>query len=262
MNTRKRSITCHQHSESKATKSALSVTNKSGGSALSLGVLSGKAPIKANTTAGTATNLSADKLDGLDSTEFLGKSEKAADAAHADSADHATTAQSATNADSAGDANTLDGKDSTDFVSGAGSLATVDKGFSDPDGSGDGKGSSSVLTVPGAQIQAACVAQSGGTQLFLNPTSDVSWVSLWRDDGSADPIAKRLYSNPSDPMADADSSPVSAADHVIWHGSSAAGTFTAVLFTRYEKGNHCHLSGYVLSAQKEPPPGWNRPGKG
>ena len=35
-------------------------------------MLSGKAPIKVNATAGTATNLSADKLDGKDSTEFLG----------------------------------------------------------------------------------------------------------------------------------------------------------------------------------------------
>jgi len=87
---------------SKATQAALSVTNKSGGPALSLGVLSGKAPIKVNATAGTATNLSADKLDGKDSTEFLGKTEKAADSAHADSADHATTADSATSANSAG----------------------------------------------------------------------------------------------------------------------------------------------------------------
>ncbi len=64
---------------SKATKSALSVTNKSGGPALSLGVLSGKAPIRVSATAGTATNLSADKLDGKDSSEFLGRTEKAAD---------------------------------------------------------------------------------------------------------------------------------------------------------------------------------------
>jgi hypothetical protein len=55
---------------SEATQSALSVTNKSGGPALGIVVLSGKAPIKVNATAGTATNLSADKLDGKNSTEF------------------------------------------------------------------------------------------------------------------------------------------------------------------------------------------------
>ncbi len=262
-----------------ATKSALSVTNKSGGPALSLGVLSGKAPIEVSATAGTATNLSADKLDGKDSTDFLGKSEKAADAAHADSADtaadantldgkdsaaflpadgkaqdashadsadHATTAESATNATSAGDANTLDGKNSTDFVSGTGTMTTVDEVFY-PVKSEDGKGYSRVLTVPGAKIQAACVAQSGGAQLFVNRTSEVNSVFLWRDDGGADPIAKALYSSPSDPTTDTDSSPLSTADRVIWQGSSSAGTFTAVLFTQYEGGNTCHWSGYVLS---------------
>jgi hypothetical protein len=243
---------------SEVTQPALSVTNKGGGPALSLGTLSGKAPIEVNAAAGTATNLSADKLDGKDSTEFLGKNEKAADASHADSAEHATTAESATNASSAGNADTLDGKNSTDFVSGTGSMTIVDERFSDPDGSGSGRGYSRVLSVPGAQIQAAC-AEGGGTQVTVNRTSDVNAVVLWRDDGGADPIAKTLYSGPSDPTTDTDSSPLSTADRVIWQGSSSAGTFTAVLFARYEKGARCAFSGYVSSAPKAAAsgPGWD-----
>lgn len=53
-----------------ATKSALVVQNTGGGSALELQVNGGAAPLKANAEAGTATNLSADELDGKDSTQF------------------------------------------------------------------------------------------------------------------------------------------------------------------------------------------------
>ncbi len=53
-----------------ATGSAFVVKNPSGGSALDLQVNAGQAPLVANTEAGTATNLSADKLDGLDSSDF------------------------------------------------------------------------------------------------------------------------------------------------------------------------------------------------
>src|SRR5829696_975241 len=49
-----------------------------------------------------------DKLDGQDSTAFLGTNQKAADAAHADQA---------TSASSAADADTLDGTDSSEFLS-------------------------------------------------------------------------------------------------------------------------------------------------
>ena len=200
-----------------------------------------------------------DKLDGKDSTYFYAAGSKVSDAAHADSADHATSADSATNADSAGDANTLDGKNSTDFVSGTGSMTIVDEQFSDPDGYGDGKGFSRVISVPGAQIQATCVDQVGGTQVSVTRTNGV--VNLWRDDGGADPLATKLYSSPSDPTTDTDSLPLSMADRVIWQGSSSAGTFTAVLFTEYERGGGpCDLSGYVVSAQKAaaaPGPGWD-----
>jgi hypothetical protein len=55
---------------SDALKSALVVNNKSGGPALSLGVAQDQAPLKVNAAAGTATNLSADELDGEDSAAY------------------------------------------------------------------------------------------------------------------------------------------------------------------------------------------------
>ena len=53
----------------------LSIANDGSGSALRLQVKPGKAPVSVNPEAGTATGLSADKLDGKDSAAFLGKSE-------------------------------------------------------------------------------------------------------------------------------------------------------------------------------------------
>ena len=55
----------------------LSITNDGSGSALRLQVKPGKAPLSVNPEAGTATGLSADKLDGKDSAAFLGKGDKA-----------------------------------------------------------------------------------------------------------------------------------------------------------------------------------------
>lgn len=54
----------------------LSISNNGGG-ALRLEVKPGKAPVSVNPEAGTATGLSADKLDGKDSGAFLGKGDKA-----------------------------------------------------------------------------------------------------------------------------------------------------------------------------------------
>lgn len=74
------------------------LVKKGVGPALGLKVGVGQAPLTVNPEAGTATNLSADELDGKDAGAFLGASEKAASAASAD------------------DANTLDGVDSTAFA--------------------------------------------------------------------------------------------------------------------------------------------------
>ncbi len=53
-----------------ATGSSLVVKNPSGGSALGLQVNADQAPLTVNPEAGTATNLSADELDGKDSSAF------------------------------------------------------------------------------------------------------------------------------------------------------------------------------------------------
>ena len=71
------------------------LVNKGVGPALGLKVGVDQAPLTVNPEAGTATNLSADELDGKDSGAFLGRTEKAA---------------------SAEDANTLDGVDSAAFA--------------------------------------------------------------------------------------------------------------------------------------------------
>lgn len=74
------------------------LVNRGVGPALGLKVGADQAPLSVNPEAGTATNLSADELDGKDASAFLGRSEKAASAASAD------------------DASTLDGVDSTAFA--------------------------------------------------------------------------------------------------------------------------------------------------
>ena len=70
-----------------ASGEALVVKNPSGGPALGLQVGAGQAPLTVNAEAGTSTNLSADELDGMDSSAFLGKTEKAADADRLDGMD-------------------------------------------------------------------------------------------------------------------------------------------------------------------------------
>jgi hypothetical protein len=93
---------------------ALTLVNQStdaAATALNLNVASGKAPLRVNAAAGTATNLSADKLDGKDASDFYAQGSKVVDSANADRADTATSAGSAANAD------TLDGTDSSEFLS-------------------------------------------------------------------------------------------------------------------------------------------------
>ena len=99
----------------------LGIENKSQGSkgapapALSLKVAPNNPPLTANAEAGTATGLSADELDGKDSTQFLAMNGKAKAASNAD---FATFAGEAQNAQVAANADKLDGKDSAAFASG------------------------------------------------------------------------------------------------------------------------------------------------
>jgi hypothetical protein len=55
----------------KATSGPVAISAKASRNAIKIKVGDGQAPIKVNAIAGTATNLSADLLDGLDSTAFL-----------------------------------------------------------------------------------------------------------------------------------------------------------------------------------------------
>ncbi len=92
---------------------ALTLVNQSteaAATALNINVASGKAPLKVNAAAGTATNLSADELDGKDSSAFYAAGSKVADSSHADLADNATNA---------GNAYTVDGKHAADFAAAA-----------------------------------------------------------------------------------------------------------------------------------------------
>jgi hypothetical protein len=79
----------------------LQLTNTGSGPALGLAVGAGKAPIVVNASAGKATNLNADRLDGLNSTAFYKTTDTVANATHASTADNATSAANATHASNA-----------------------------------------------------------------------------------------------------------------------------------------------------------------
>jgi hypothetical protein len=87
-----------------ATGSALVVKNPSGGSALGLKVSPSQAPLTVNAEAGTATNLSADKLDGKSEEDFYAAGSKVTASEHADQADQAANATK------------LDNKQAADFI--------------------------------------------------------------------------------------------------------------------------------------------------
>jgi hypothetical protein len=97
------------------------LTNIATGPALSIHVQPSHPPLTVNPEAGAATNLSADKVDGKDATEFVSATNgKAPDSELLDGKDSTeflgTTAKAA-------DSDKLDGKDSTEFA--AASIGTV-----------------------------------------------------------------------------------------------------------------------------------------
>jgi hypothetical protein len=95
--------------------------NSGRGAAMSMHVQPGNAPLTVNDDAGTATNLSADTVDGKDSTAFVSATNgKAPDSELLDGKD-STEFLGATA--KAADSDKLDGKDSTDFA--AASIGTV-----------------------------------------------------------------------------------------------------------------------------------------
>jgi hypothetical protein len=88
--------------------------NTQAGAALSLEVQPGNPPLTVNPEADTATNLSADKVDGKDSTAFVSAANgKAPDSELLDSKDSTEFLGASAKA---ADSDKLDGKDSTDFA--------------------------------------------------------------------------------------------------------------------------------------------------
>ncbi len=95
--------------------------NSGPGAALNLQVQPGNPPLTANPEAGTATNLSADKVDGKDSTAFVSATNgKAPDSELLDGKDSTEFLGASAKA---ADSDKLDGKDSTEFA--AASIGTV-----------------------------------------------------------------------------------------------------------------------------------------
>ena len=92
---------------------ALQVVNtrpEAGSRGLQVSVAENRPPILVNATAGKATNLNADELDGRSEADFYAAGSKVADSEHADQADSATDAQNASDAD------TVDGKHASEFA--------------------------------------------------------------------------------------------------------------------------------------------------
>jgi hypothetical protein len=179
---------------SDAVKSALIVDNKSGGSALDLRVNSNNvAPMKVNSNK-VVTNLNADKVDGKSSTDFYATGSKVADSTHADQAD---LAREAGIANAAGDSDTLDGKDSTQFVQGRGlaqrSAQTILPGQNSSDVDNTIGGSNNGLTLRYVCPSAPTTANQGGWEI-LNRSTDP--VNLFVDDGSSTiPVYRQVSGN-------------------------------------------------------------------
>ena len=164
---------------------ALRISNPStttSSTALDLQVATGKAPMKVNSQT-KVSNLNADKLDGKHSTEFLGVTAKAADSLHADQAT---------------DSDTLDGKDSQDFMTGHYYIRTADSGPFNP-------GTPNSFGAQQADCDPNDVALSGGyddvdqgTHVFRNrfivsvsqqgEERPFTWNVAWENDSSPDTI--------------------------------------------------------------------------
>jgi len=182
--------------------------------ALGLSVSPGQTPITVNPEAGTARDLSADELDGKDSSQFLASGAKAKDADKLDGLDSSsylktsgkandsdrldgkdsTSFASGTNG-KANDANLLDGKDSTAFVDPTRIYTKSAQRMNDPAGEGAG---------PIAHRSVSCdpgdVALGGGgyttselgqyqdTLVESGPENSNGWHVIYRDGGTANVI--------------------------------------------------------------------------
>jgi hypothetical protein len=149
-----------------ATGSALQVTQQStnsGASGVGVTVPSGKAPIKVNSAAGKATNLNADKLDGLDSTRLV-------------------EARGDINGNSANFSGILEHSEGASFLN-TGFHTVVAHA---PNG-------------PPVDVLLSCPSQTGsGTLRIVNNTAEFGDSQrVWVDDGSANPSFNTLGQNQS-----------------------------------------------------------------
>lgn len=159
----------------------LGIENQSPGSkgakapALSLKVAPNNPPLTANPEAGTATGLSADELDGKDSTSFAtGTNGKAKDSFNAD---FATFAGEAQNAQVAANADKLDGRDSASFANGTNGKANDANLL-------DGKDSSAfVSSTFGTAPNASNLDGQDSTRFFSGKTYPVENSRLGPGDG-------------------------------------------------------------------------------
>jgi hypothetical protein len=153
--------------------------------ALNLQVEAGKAPMKVNSETKVA-NLNADKLDGLDSGAFLGVTAKATDSLHADQATNAT------------DSDTLDGKDSHDFMTGHYYIRTANSGPFNP-GTANGIGAQQADCDPNdLALSGGYDDVDQGTHVFRNrfivsvsqqgEERPFTWNVGWVNDSSPDTI--------------------------------------------------------------------------
>jgi hypothetical protein len=176
---------------------ALQLTNTNtgaGATALGLNVASGHAPFTVNSGTKVA-NLNADKLDGIDSTGFLGANAKAADADTLDGIDSSGFLGASAKA---ADSELLDGKNSTDFLSHDVVLNTADVTLN------PGFGTTSTVGCPGSTVAlggGVGFVNSGGGPL-IHPGSPViisrpndppnGWVGGMTNNFST-PLTMRLY---------------------------------------------------------------------
>jgi hypothetical protein len=229
-----------------ALKSALIVQNKSGGPALELKVGNANvpandvAPMKVNSNK-VVTNLNADKVDGKSSTDFYAAGSKVADSTHADQAD---VAREAGIANAAGDSDTLDGKDSTQFVQGNGRALASWVNIS--------PGTNVVVLshsdrLPNIQVSYNCpsnMATADGTLEIKNLGDET--LSMFSDNGGTDPNHERQLS-----QNQTFSQPASFfREHITLQVQGTSGMATIEVFSVHHnivsQPNFCHVQAQGL----------------
>lgn len=189
----------------------------------------GQVPSAVNAQSST----SADKLDNLDSSDFLRSNGKAADAETLDGVDSAGFLR---NNGKAADAEMLDGVDSDGFVRGTGKayVGRVVVPTSNP------FPNEVVLEVPSFATVRTLNCQSGGANVSLgNFQQTRGTFTMWRDTGDADP---GWFSSPG---ALSWGSNFQVTERTTWHISigtgAAAEAATIDVYTRVE-GSNCVFS--------------------